>query len=287
MDKNKRQGIYYIIGAGFCFALMTFFVRKSGDLPLLQKAFFRNIVAVAVAFALLARSKERFSIQKGSIPGLLARSMFGTVGILCNFFAADHLNIADASMLNKLSPFFAIAISYVILRERANVVEWAAVVLAMVGAVFVIKPSFEITSLYGLIGALGGLAAGFGYTFIRYLGRRGERGPVIVLCFSLFSCLVTLPALLFDYHQMSPVQFLFLMLTGISASGGQLCITKAYTKAAAKEISVFDYSQVVFAAIIGFVFLDQVPDIYSWIGYVIIIGTAIGKWWYMMHRKDA
>ena len=279
MDRNKKQGILFIIGAGFCFALMTFFVRKSGDLPTIQKAFFRNVVAVFVAFVLLLRSNQGFRIQKGSVPGLLARSFFGTCGILCNFYAADHLNIADASMLNKLSPFFAIAVSYIILKEKANAVEWLSVVLALVGAAFVVKPTPGVTSLHGLVGVAGGLAAGLGYTFIRYLGKRGERGPVIVL-----SCLVTAPALIFDYHPMSGQQLLFLLLTGLSASGGQLCITKAYTKAAAKEISVFDYSQVIFAAILGWIFLSQLPDVYSWIGYVIIIGTAIAKWRYMLWR---
>lgn len=287
MDKNKKQGILFIIGAGFCFALMTFFVRMAGDLPTIQKAFFRNVVAVFVAFVLLLRSKQGFRIQKGSIPGLLARSFFGTCGILCNFYAADHLHIADASMLNKLSPFFAIAVSYIILKERANAVEWISVVLALIGAAFVVKPTSGVTSLYGLVGVAGGLAAGLGYTFIRYLGKRGERGPVIVLWFSLFSCLATAPALLFDYHPMSGEQLLYLLLTGLSATGGQLCITKAYTKAAAKEISVFDYSQVIFAAILGWIFLAQLPDVYSWIGYVIIIGTAVAKWRYMMRRDRA
>lgn len=287
MDKNKKQGILFIIGAGFCFALMTFFVRMAGDLPTIQKAFFRNVVAVFVAFVLLLRSKQGFRIQKGSIPGLLARSFFGTCGILCNFYAADHLHIADASMLNKLSPFFAIAVSYIILKEKANAVEWISVVLALIGAAFVVKPTSGVTSLYGLVGVAGGLAAGLGYTFIRYLGKRGERGPVIVLWFSLFSCLATAPALLFDYHPMTGEQLLYLLLTGLSATGGQLCITKAYTKAAAKEISVFDYSQVIFAAILGWIFLSQLPDVYSWIGYVIIIGTAVAKWRYMMHRDRA
>ena len=287
MDKNKKQGILFIIGAGFCFALMTFFVRMAGELPTIQKAFFRNVVAVFVAFVLLLRSKQGFRIQKGSIPGLLARSFFGTCGILCNFYAADHLHIADASMLNKLSPFFAIAVSYIILKEKANAVEWISVVLALIGAAFVVKPTSGVTSLYGLVGVAGGLAAGLGYTFIRYLGKRGERGPVIVLWFSLFSCLATAPALLFDYHPMSGEQLLYLLLTGLSATGGQLCITKAYTKAAAKEISVFDYSQVIFAAILGWIFLAQLPDVYSWIGYVIIIGTAVAKWRYMMRRDRA
>ena len=287
MDKSKKQGILFIIGAGFCFALMMFFVRKSGDLPTVQKAFFRNVVAMFVAFVLLLRSKQGFRIQKGSVPGLLARSFFGTCGVLCNFFAADHLQIADASMLNKLSPFFAIAISYFVLKERANAVEWLSVVVALIGAAFVIKPSGDVTSLYGLVGLAGGIAAGFGYTFVRYLGKRGERGPVIVLWFSIFSCLATAPALIFDYHPMSREQLIFLLLTGISATGGQLCITKAYTKAAARDISVFDYSQILFAAALGMIFLAEAPDVFSWIGYVIIIGTAIAKWRYMLWKDKA
>ncbi len=61
----------------------------------------------------------------------------------------------------------------------------------------------------------------------------------------------------------------------MAATGGQLCITAAYTHAPAKEISVYDYTQVVFAAVWGFVLWGQVPDIYSIIGYIIIIGVAI------------
>ena len=57
MKQEKRQGILFIIGAGFFFALMTFFVRLSGDLPTMEKAFFRNAVATVVAAFLLIRAK--------------------------------------------------------------------------------------------------------------------------------------------------------------------------------------------------------------------------------------
>lgn len=63
---DKKQGIIYIIMAGFFFALMTFFVRMSGDLPTMQKAFFRNAVAAVVAVILLAKSDEGFKIKKDS-----------------------------------------------------------------------------------------------------------------------------------------------------------------------------------------------------------------------------
>ncbi len=282
--KEKQQGILFIILAGFFFASMSFFVRLSGDLPTMEKAFFRNAVAVLVAAFMLARTKEGFHVQKGSWPDLLMRSFCGTVGLICNFYAVDHMNIADANILNKLSPFFAILMSYFILKEKANKVEWACVVVAFIGAVFVVKPAFNMQFVNAMIGVIGGLGAGIAYTFVRKLGKKGERGPIIVMVFSTFSCLCTLPFLTVEFQPMNAVQLFCLLMAGVSAAGGQIFITKAYTKAPAKEISVFDYTQVLFAALLGFVFFGQIPDWMSLVGYLIIIGSAIFKWFYL--RKE-
>ena len=282
--KEKQQGILFIILAGFFFASMSFFVRLSGDLPTMEKAFFRNAVAVLVAAFMLARTKEGFHVQKGSWPDLLMRSFCGTVGLICNFYAVDHMNIADANILNKLSPFFAILMSYFILKEKANKVEWACVAVAFIGAVFVVKPAFNMQFVNAMIGVIGGLGAGIAYTFVRKLGKKGERGPIIVMVFSTFSCLCTVPFLISEFQPMKAVQLLCLLMAGVSAAGGQIFITKAYTKAPAQEISVFDYTQVLFAALLGFVFFGQIPDWMSLVGYLIIIGSAIFKWNYL--RKE-
>mgnify|MGYP004450591609 FL=1 len=276
----------YIIMAGFFFALMTFFVRLSGDLPTMEKAFFRNAVAAIIAFGTLVKSKEKFAFKKENIPDLFMRSLCGTLGLICNFYAIDKLNIADANILNKLSPFFAILMSYFILKEKANKIEWLSVIVAFIGALFVVKPSFNMQFVYAMIGVCGGLGAGIAYTFVRKLGKKGERGPVIVLCFSVFSCVVTMPFLMFQFQPMSLSQFVFLILAGVSAAGGQFSITKAYTKAPARDISVFDYTQVLFAALLGFLFLDQIPDMLSLIGYVIIIGSAVFKWAYIRKQTQ-
>ena len=283
---NRRQGLLYIIMAGFFFALMTFFVRLSGDLPTMEKAFFRNAVAAIIAFGTLVKSKEKLAFKKENIPDLFMRSLCGTLGLICNFYAIDKLNIADANILNKLSPFFAILMSYFILKEKANKIEWLSVIVAFIGALFVVKPSFNMQFVYAMIGVCGGLGAGIAYTFVRKLGKKGERGPVIVLCFSVFSCVVTMPFLMFQFQPMSLSQFVFLILAGVSAAGGQFSITKAYTKAPARDISVFDYTQVLFAALLGFLFLDQIPDMLSLIGYVIIIGSAAFKWAYIRKQTQ-
>lgn len=283
---SRRKGILFILLAAFFFSMMSVFVRLSGDVPTMQKAFFRNVVAAAVAWVLLLRSGEgcRALVRKGSLPALLLRSIFGTAGILCNFWAVDHLGIADANMLNKLSPFFAILMSIFILRERPNRIEWLSVLLAFIGAAFVAKPSAGIASLPALVGILGGFTAGTAYTYVRKLGLQGVKGPAVVAFFSTFSTLVLLPNLVLHFQPMSAQQLFFLLLAGCAAAGGQLSVTAAYQHAPARDISVFDYSQVVYAAVLGICIFGELPDIWSLIGYVIIIGTAFAKWYLVTRR---
>lgn len=285
---EKQKAIIFIICSAFFFALMNMFVRLSGDLPSIQKSFFRNFVAFFFALVVLLRSKEGFSFNKKNLPIFIGRSAFGTIGILCNFYAVDHLLLSDASILNKLSPFFAIIFSFFILKERIKPIQATAVAIAFCGAVLVVKPGFSMMDAFvpSMIGVAGGMCAGIAYTLVRVLGQRGERGPFIVLFFSAFSCIVTLPWLIFDFHPMTFQQIMMLLLAGLSAAGGQFTITAAYTHAPAREVSVFDYTQIVFAAALGFMFFDQIPDIFSVIGYCMISGVAIMMFIYNK-RKDA
>ena len=264
---NRTKGILFILSAAFFFSLMTVFVRLSGDVPTMQKAFFR---------------KEKFYIPRTSLMDMFLRCSIGTMGILCNFWAVDHMQIADANILNKLSPFFAILMSIFILKERPNRIEWLSVLLAFTGAAFVAKPGAGIASFPALVAILGGFTAGTAYTYVRKLGLSGVKGPVIVFSFSVFSTLILLPNILLNYHPMSVKQFVFLVLAGCSAAIAQLSVTAAYQNAPARDISVFDYSQVVYAAMFGFLLWGEIPDAWSFLGYAIIIGTAFGKWYWMM-----
>ena len=280
VQNRHALAILFVILEAFGFSMMTFFVRLSGDVPTMQKAFFRNAVAAVIAGITLARSDDGFKIKKTSYKGIFMRCLFGTTGLIMNFWAIDHLAIADANILNKMSPFFAIVMSVFILKEIPNKFEWLMVAIAFVGVLFIVQPTAGLASLPALVGLMSGFGAGTAYTFVRKLGMMGERGPVIVFCFSMFSVLVTLPSLIFNFKPMSVQQWGCLVLAGASAALGQFCITKAYSLAPAKEISVFDYTQVIFAALIGIMFLGEVPNVYSIIGYVIIIGASVVKWYY-------
>ncbi|MBR3586400.1 MAG: DMT family transporter [Oscillospiraceae bacterium] len=284
---NKSKGILCILFAAFGFSLMSFFVRISGDIPTMEKAFFRNAVAIIASLILLIRSGEKIRIKKGCMGDIFLRCVFGTSGLIANFYAIDKLNIADANMLNKLSPFFAILISIPILKEKPKKIDILAVIVAFLGAMLIVRPTGSNMQLVpALIGLYGGFGAGAAYVFVRKLGKKGERTPIIVLCFSIFSTAVSIPFIAVNYVPLKPMQLICLVMAGLSATIGQFGITSAYKYAPAKEISVFDYTQVIFAAILGMLFLGELPQAMSFIGYVIIIGVAVLRWRYNLKNED-
>lgn len=275
-QNRKYLGVICIICSGFFFAAMTAFVKMAGELPTVEKAFFRNFIAAIMMLAVILRKKESFRPVKGNLKYLLARSVCGTIGLVCNFYAVDHLILSDANMLNKMSPFFAILFCFILLKEKLNIVQAVSVVIAFLGSLLIIKPSGDFSLLFpSLMGLIGGLGAGMAYAFVRLLGVRGERGDLIVFFFSAFSSLTLLPFMIWQFEPMTVRQLLILLAAGCAACGGQVCITKAYTYAPAREVSVYDYMQVIFSSVFGYFLFGQVPDGFSVIGYFVIIGMAI------------
>lgn len=281
---NKYRGIFYIILAAFGFAFMNLFVKLAGDLPAIEKSFFRNLVAIFFAFIVMKKKNISFSIPKESRKYIFFRSLFGTIGIFANFYAIGKLYIADASMLNKLSPFFAIIFSYFLLHEKIKPYQLLCVLTAFIGALFILRPGLDSVATFpAFIGLIGGMGAGLAYTNVRLATKHGAPGPLIVFCFSVFSCVCAIPFIIFDHQPLVWWQLASLLLAGLSATLGQFSITAAYTYAPASELSVYDYTQIVFAALLGIIFLGEVPDIISVLGYLIICGAGIAM--FLIRRK--
>ncbi|MBR1752790.1 MAG: DMT family transporter [Ruminococcus sp.] len=277
MIKSRYKAMIYIILSAFFFALMSLFVRLSGDLPTFQKVFFRNFIALLIALFTIKRTHTKFEVSGVKNKAVLfIRAAAGTAGMLGNFYAIDHLVLSDASMLNKMSPFFVIVFSFMFLKERLTLFQALTVVGAFLGSLLIIKPSFQLHEFFpAAMGLFGGMGAGLAYTCVRYLGQHGVKGSVIITFFSSFSCVITLPYLIFAGSPMSLRQIAFLIAAGTAAAGGQFTITAAYSHAPAKEISVYDYSQLIFTTLLGFFIFGDIPDLWSFIGYAVIITMAV------------
>lgn len=278
MEKNSSyaKGIFYIILSAFGFSVMSLCVNLAGDLPVFEKVMFRNAFAMIFSFILFIRSGDRPNIERRNIWLLIVRSVLGTIGIYANFYAIDHLMLSDASMLNKLSPFFTLLLSALILKEKTNWKQYLFVIIAFIGMLFIIKPSMDFSDnmVASIVGVIGGFAAGAAYTAVRALGQRGVPSTEIIFVFSAFSTIMGIPFVIMNHAPMSFRQIIIMIIASLGATLGQVGITSAYKEAPSKKISIFDYFNVIFSALWGFLFLGQVPDAYSFIGYLIIFLSA-------------
>lgn len=273
----RRMGALGLIAASFCFAGMAAMVRLAGDLPTFEKAFFRNLIALAVSGIIILGDKSAsFNMSRKGRNFVLLRSVAGTIGVLCNFYAISRLNLADASILNKMSPFYAVLFSFLILKERISWRQISVMLIAFIGSLLVVKPTPSNMSLLpSVIAALGGFVTGAAYTALRGATLNGVSKNVIIFSFSAFSCVVLLPFLILGFVKPSPMQLTFMLLSGCCSAGGQFFITAGYCYAPARDISVYDFTQVLFAALFGAALFGQSPDILSVCGYLIIIGLGV------------
>ena len=278
LDKRSKA-ILYLINSALFFALMSVFVKLSGDIPALEKSFFRNIVSFVVAFYLVAKNKSLFFGKKENRKLLFFRALFGTIGLTANFYAISHLVLSDANMLNQLSPFFVVIFSSIFLKEKIKKEQFIMLFTAFLGGMFIIRPSFSFEVVPALIGLLSAVAAGSAYTFLRALSGK-ENSSTIVFFFSAFSLVSLIPFIIFDYTPITLVQLLELIVAGICASVGQFSITAAYKNAPAKEISIYSYTQILFTTVFGIVIFDQIPTLMSFIGYFIVISASIMMFFY-------
>lgn len=286
VSKDYLKGVFFILLSAFSFALMALFVRLSGDVPFIQKTFFRNIVALAITIVSIAAGIfkggiEQYKVPKESWIFLVLRSIGGSLGIFGNFYAIDHLILADASILNKMAPFYTVLFSFLLLKEKIKIVPLFAIITAFCGAMLVAKPSFDFSkTLPSLAGVASGFGAGFAYACVRKLGKQKCSGKIVILFFSAFSTLLAVPYMIFNFSPMTKIQTIYLLFAGISAAMGQFTITAAYYHAPASKISIFDFCQIIFSASLGYFVLNQKPDMLSIFGYAVILSMAALNFFY-------
>ena len=279
------KGALAITASAFGFAVMAALVRLSDDfgspLSTFQKSFFRNVVAFMIALAVFVRRGPAIPrIGASSAWLLLLRSVLGTGGIFANFYALSHITIAEGQTLNKTAPFFTVICAWLFLGEKAKMRQFLSLVIAFAGVVLVAKPGFAGEATLPLsMGLFGGICAGSAYACLRALRRREVDPAFIVMFFSAFSCLASIPFIAINFTPMTLAQVLILFGAGVGGALGQFGITVAYGFAAPRDIAVYDYSNILFTAAFGFALFGQVPDFWSIAGFVLIIIAA-----FRLHR---
>ena len=127
------------------FAIMAFFVKLSGDIPLFQKVFFRDLVVVIFTLCGLASIKVSPWGKKENRLQLWSRGISGFIGVAFYFYSASHLYLSDSTIINKLSPFFTTLFAVLLLKEKIKSLQIFALVLSLFGGILVVKPEFSMS----------------------------------------------------------------------------------------------------------------------------------------------
>ncbi len=280
--KDNQKAIVYILISALAFTLMSTVVKLAKDIPTYEKVFFRNIINLIIAVNILKRDKISFWGEKKNRKYLVIRGVLGLLGVVCNFYAVTQMNLSDASMLFNLTPFFVTLFAIFFLGERILKIEYISLISAFIAVLLVIKPQFNMGIIGGVVGIIGAACAGGAYTLVSHINKK-ENPVTIVFYFTFVSVILMTPFMIFNFVKPNMIELLLLILVGIFASVGQFMVTLAYKYGKPSEVAIYNYTSIVFAIAIGFGIWKEVPDKWSILGSIILIGTGVNL--YIQKRK--
>jgi len=283
----RQKGILLMILSAFFFAVMQIAVSMcDSDIGVMEQIFFRNLISLLVSFVIIRKNHGSLWGEKKYQGALLMRAFMGWIGLVLSFYALRHATQADVTILNKTSPFFITILSAVFLKEKFSKVQIPALILVFLSALLVSRPTFD-SSFLPLLAAFGSAAASaVAYTLLRYFKEKVD-GMTVIMYFSTFSTLVSLPFMLFDHFQIPELKQLFLLLlVGIFGSLGQIALTYSYRLVKAAEVSIYNQTGIVFSILLGFFVLGEIPHPLSVLGGFIIIGASYLVYAYNRNEQD-
>ena len=248
---ERNQAVVLMLLSALSFSLMQAVVKLSAtNIGTMEQVFCRNLISMAISFVLLQRS---------------------------------HLPLLGGRKYHT-SPIWVSLFALLILRERISKVQIPVILLCLAGAVAAMRPSFDSNTLPLVLALLTAVSSGLAYTMIAFC--RGQVNPMTVIFhFSLFSTIAAGLLMIPSFVVPTPRDLMMLILIGIFGAGGQVGLTYAYQKAPAAEVSIYDYSGIIFSAILGYVLLDESLSLSTIVGAALI--TAGGLWSYCANRKQA
>jgi drug/metabolite transporter (DMT)-like permease len=155
---EKQKSVIAMIISSFGFALMGMFLKLTGDIPVIQKAYVRSVIIMIATFIMFRHSGFKIkSIKHHKL--LLLRATLGTLGIMLNYYALDRLILSDASVIFRISTLVLIIFSWIFLKEKTTKNQLISIVIAFIGVIFVVKPSFSVEIIPYISAILGAIVA--------------------------------------------------------------------------------------------------------------------------------
>lgn len=273
---NERQkGAALMCSSAFFFSAMQIAINLTGGtIPLMEQIFARSFISLLISFVLIRKSGNSLFGAREHQPLLFMRSIFGFLGFIGLFYSSAHAHQGDVSTLMKLSPFLITLWAAIFLKEKITKVQIPALIIAFSGAALVANPAFNSNMFPLFMAFLCAVFSSGSYTLLAYFKNK-VNGMTIIMHFSTFCCIATIPFMMRNFVMPDAKEFILLLLIGILGGLGQITLTYSYRMATASEISIYNYSGIVFSIILGYVCLNEVPDWSSLAGCALVITAAI------------
>ena len=283
-EQNKLLGILLRLGAASAFGVMAAMLKLAADegVAATEMLFYRAAFGLPVVVLWLMLGPGFGAVRTRRPLAHLGRSALGIASILCTFKALTLLPLADATTVGFSAPIFATILSALILREAVGRHRWTAVVVGFVGILVVMRPGGEGIPHLGLAIALVSALGTAAVTItVRQLGGT-ENAAGIVFWFFVCSMIVGAVLLLFTGQTHGAEALLYLIGGGVAGGVAQLLMTASLRFAPVSVIAPFDYTQLIWAVLFGWLFWSAQPSLATWAGAAIIVASGL----YTVYREQ-
>lgn len=273
-------GIGLVVAAVLSFSISDALAKSmTAQLPPVEIAWLRWCGFVVLVLPALATSRGR--VLRSRAPGLQVLRSLGLVGSSVFIIVAfAYLPMATATATSFVSPLFVTALSIPFLGERVGVRRWAAVLVGLVGVLIIVRPGGAGVSSASLLPLLS--AASWAVALICTRRTRGSDGAMTAMAYSALVGFAVLSALVaLDWVTPRPDQVALAAAMALFSTTGQFLVVLAYYRAPASILAPFSYTQLIWSGALGYLVFDNLPDAWTWIGAVIIVGSGI----YTAHRE--
>nr|WP_281354706.1 DMT family transporter [Roseospira navarrensis] len=279
MSGNARGALFMLLSAVSFSAMGGMIKVVGGELHSFQVVFFRCLFGMMVLLPFIRR--QGFGIFHTRRPGMHSlRVVFGILAMFCLFHAITHMELAAAITITYARPLFMIVLAVLILGE---VVRWRrglATAVGFVGVIVVMRPDPTALDIHALTALASAALIASALTMVKMLSST-EKPLSILMWFVTGAVLASLGPALWVWRWPEPLTWVLLVAIGAAASLGQYLAVRAYREGEATLVTPFDYSQILWATLIGMVLFAEVPDAWTLVGAAIIIASAL----YIMYRE--
>lgn len=272
MHASTNRGIVYMLVACVFFALMALFTRLLDTLPVAEIIFFRALLAAAFCF--IGVWKVGISPWGTDRVGLLIRGLAGFLSLAQGFWLLHTIPLGAASVLTHLSPIFTTLLGVWMVREPVSPLQWSFILLSFIGVVLIQGFDLRISPLHLLVGISASFCMGIAYSSVRRLGKH-EHPLVIMLYFPLICIPLSAVAMWWGFAWPTPLEWLYLLLLGITAQIGQYCMTVSYQSAPIARVAVISYAEVIISIIFGFMLFGENFNLMTYLGMALVAAGVV------------